>query len=193
MTELAPSAIDDLLATVAEPDRAIIADAYALAQRLVPEAAVGRSYGMPAMLLHGKGLLSVMPTKTHIGVYPFSSAVVGRFADRFAADMVSRGAMRFPLGIPIPADLLGEVVAARVAELDGARDPERTDAHGASSRSNRYSSRSTATASAVKASKAAVASVMRLLSASSMSAAVAAYAGRWCAGRTTPAGGATSP
>lgn len=121
MTELDPGAIDAALAEMPEPDRSVIADAIAVARRTVPTAEVGRSYGMPALILDGAGLLSVMLTKRHIGVYPYSSAVVGRFADRFAPDMVSAGAMRFPLGAPIPADLLEQIVIARAEEIAAKR------------------------------------------------------------------------
>lgn len=121
MTEVQPAAIDEYLAGLDEADRGLVQDAYAVARRIAPEAVPGLSYGMPALVLHDKGLISVQRAKTHLGVYPFSSAVVAQFADEFADDMVSKGAMRFPLGAAIPTDLLERVVAARVEEIDAKR------------------------------------------------------------------------
>ena len=119
MTELQPTAIVDALAALDEPDRGIVGDAYAIALALAPTAEPGLSYGMPALVLGGKGLISVQRTKTHFGVSPFSAAVVGRFADEFEPAMISRGAMRFALGTPIPTELLERIVRARVEEIQG--------------------------------------------------------------------------
>lgn len=121
MTEVRPEAIDEALAGLDEADRALVGAAYDVGRRIAPDAVPGLSYGMPALVLDGKGLLSVQRTKTHLGVYPFSAAVVGRFADEFEPEMISRGAMRFPLGRPIPQELLERVVAARVEEIRAKR------------------------------------------------------------------------
>lgn len=121
MTEVQPTAIDDALAGLSPVDRVIVGNAYAVALRIAPDAVPGLSYGMPALVLEGKGLLSVQRTKTHLGVYPFSAAVVGRFADEFETAMISRGAMRFPLGDAIPTELLERVVEARLEEIRGKR------------------------------------------------------------------------
>jgi len=121
MTEVRPEAIDEALAGLDDANRAIVGDAYDVGRRIAPDAVPGLSYGMPALVLDGKGLLSVQRTKTHLGVYPFSAAVVGRFAHEFEPAMVSRGAMRFPLGQGIPVDLLERIVADRVEEIRAKR------------------------------------------------------------------------
>jgi uncharacterized protein YdhG (YjbR/CyaY superfamily) len=85
---------------------------------LVPDAVEGRSYGMPALLYRGKGLLSTMQTRTHLAIYPFSGTVVASVADRLADYSVSKGAIRFSVDHPIPPDVLDDVILSRVGELD---------------------------------------------------------------------------
>ena len=63
----------------------IIGDAYATARTLVPEAEQGISYGMPALIFQGRPLLSLMRTKGHIGIYPYSSVVVAAVLETLPA------------------------------------------------------------------------------------------------------------
>jgi len=55
--------IDDYLARLDEEDATIIGDAYASARSLVSEVEEGMSYGMPALILQGRALLSIMRAK----------------------------------------------------------------------------------------------------------------------------------
>ena len=68
--------IDDYLAELDPESAEIVGDAYSVARGLLPEATEGVSYGMPALLYEGSPLLSVMRAKAHIGIYPYSPAVV---------------------------------------------------------------------------------------------------------------------
>jgi uncharacterized protein YdhG (YjbR/CyaY superfamily) len=86
---------------------------------LVPDAVEGRSYGMPALLYRGKGLISTMQTRTHLAIYPYSGDVVARVTDRLAGYSVSKGAIRFSLEHPIPPDVLDDVIEFRASELEG--------------------------------------------------------------------------
>lgn len=84
---------------------------------LVPELEEGRSYGMPTLLYHGKGLLSTMQTKTHLALYPHSSEVVTRVADRLTGYSLSRGTIRFSVAKPLPDDVVDDVIRLRAQEL----------------------------------------------------------------------------
>ncbi|GAB3397192.1 hypothetical protein GCM10027568_32660 [Humibacter soli] len=89
------------------------------ALELVPDAVEGRSYGMPALLLSGKGLISTMQTKAHLAIYPFSGRIVSAVADRLDGFSLSSGAIRFSTERPIPADVLDDVILLRAAEIEG--------------------------------------------------------------------------
>src|SRR5438094_1115780 len=68
--------INDYLAELDPADAAVIAHVYDVARETVPEAEQGTCYGMPTLMYRGKGLLAVMRTKKHIGLYPNSERVL---------------------------------------------------------------------------------------------------------------------
>ncbi|WP_295032836.1 iron chaperone [uncultured Microbacterium sp.] len=115
--------VDDYLAGVDDPgDRAALARIYAIARELAPAAEQGTGYGMPALTHEGKSLISAIRTAKHLGVYPFSAAAVAAVADRVATIEgagSSTGAIRLPPGSEIPEDLIRDLVAFRLAQIDG--------------------------------------------------------------------------
>jgi len=116
-------AVDEYLAGVEDPaDRRALVRVYDLARELAPDAEQGIGYRMPALKHHGKVLISAIRAAKHLGVYPFSAeavaAVAGRVATIEGAD-ASTGAIRFAPGTEIPEDLIRDLVAFRLAEIDG--------------------------------------------------------------------------
>ena len=112
--------IDDYLAGLDEADATIIGDAYATARALLPGAEQGISYGMPALVLEGRALLSVMRAKGHFGVYPYSAAVVAKVIETLGpVDGLTsaKGTLRLPLGTPIPENVVRQLVLARADEI----------------------------------------------------------------------------
>ncbi|VXB24500.1 conserved hypothetical protein [Microbacterium sp. 8M] len=116
-------AVDDYLAGVEDDsDRAALARVYAIAQELAPDAEQAISYRMPALKHHGKAVISAIRAAKHLGVYPFSSAAVAAVAglvEGVDGAEWSTGAIRFAPGSAIPEDLIRELVAFRLAEIDG--------------------------------------------------------------------------
>lgn len=114
--------IDAYLEGLDPEDRAVVSRAYGVAGSVVAEAGVGatqgRSYGMPALMYQGKPVLSVMRAKKHVGVYPYSGAVIAELFDVLDGVDHSSGAVRFPLGAPVPERVLRALVACRMAEID---------------------------------------------------------------------------
>jgi uncharacterized protein YdhG (YjbR/CyaY superfamily) len=111
--------VTDYVAGLPESRRRTIAAIYAAARVLAPDATEGVRYAMPALVLDGKGLLSVMSTKKHIGIYPHSGSVVQDFADRLRELGIgtTKGAIQLPDGVTLPSGLLDEVLRARLREL----------------------------------------------------------------------------
>ena len=79
-----------------------------------PDANEKISYGIPTFYLHGN-LVHFAAYRNHIGFYPSSSGMLA-FAQELAAYKTSRGTVQFPLGQPLPVELIKKIVAFRVTE-----------------------------------------------------------------------------
>jgi uncharacterized protein YdhG (YjbR/CyaY superfamily) len=119
MTSEEPQAIEDYLADLEPDKRGLVERYYARVPGLVPEAVVGRSYAMPAYLYRGKGLVSVMATRTGLSVIPFSGAVAQQLPGLDTSEKA--GSIRITVASPLPDDVFDQVVRLRVAEIDAKR------------------------------------------------------------------------
>jgi uncharacterized protein YdhG (YjbR/CyaY superfamily) len=81
---------------------------------VAPDANEKISYGIPTFCLHGN-LVHFAAYRNHIGFYPSSSGVLA-FAQELSAYKTSRGTVQFPLGQPLPVELIKKIVAFRVTE-----------------------------------------------------------------------------
>ncbi len=79
-----------------------------------PDANEKISYGIPTFYLHGN-LVHFAAYRNHIGFYPSSSGVLA-FAQELTAYKTSRGTVQFPLGLPLPVELIKKIVVFRVTE-----------------------------------------------------------------------------
>lgn len=79
-----------------------------------PEAQEAISYGIPTFKLNGN-LVHFAAFKNHIGFYPTPSAIEA-FKTEVASYETSRGTIRFPMGKPVPFELIKRIVAFRVNE-----------------------------------------------------------------------------
>lgn len=111
--------VTDYLAGLDGPEAAAIRHVYDVALEVAPQAAEGRSYGMPALLLRGKGYVSAMQAKGHLSVFPFSGRVLGALGDRLGGFDWSKGTLRFTAARPVPDDVLRAIFTARAAEIEG--------------------------------------------------------------------------
>jgi len=109
--------IDDYLAGLEPRDREVVAHVYAVAGEGI-ETVQGTSYRMPTLFYRGKALVSVMRTKKHIGVYPFSGRVPAVVADSLDGFEHDKGTIRFQPEHPLPDDTIRAIVAARIAEIE---------------------------------------------------------------------------
>lgn len=113
--------VTDYLATLDGPEHDTVAHVLERARALVPDVEEGRSYGMPALRYRGSPLLSVVVTKQHLGLYPFSPAVLESVADRLTGFRRTKGSVSFRPDAPLPDEVVDAIVAARVAEIDAAQ------------------------------------------------------------------------
>lgn len=114
--------VSEYLETLGGPEHDAVARVVARARTLVPDAEEGVSYGMPALRYRGSPLLSVMATKHHLGLYPFSPAVLEGMADQLQGFRTTKGSVSFQPEAPLPDDVVDRIVAARRDEIDLMRD-----------------------------------------------------------------------
>jgi len=114
--------VTEYLAGIDEPDRSTLARVVAVAREVVPGAEEGTSYGMPALLYRGKALLSAMASAKHLAVYPFSPAAVSAVEPRLDGWSHAKGTIRFAADHPLPDEVVRDLVARRVEEIDAQLD-----------------------------------------------------------------------
>lgn len=107
---------DAYLATLSTDKRATLEKVRARIRAAAPKAKEGMSYGMPAFI-QGKPIAGYAAGAKHCAYYPMSGAVVAALKAELAGYDTSKGAIRFPIGKPLPATLIRQLVKARLAEL----------------------------------------------------------------------------
>lgn len=112
--------VGDYVAGLDEPARSAIDAVYRVARATVPDAVEGVGYGMPALRYRDKPLLAVMQAKAHLGLYPFSPAVIESVADELEGFDTAKGTIRFTPQHPLPVDVVTRIVSRRRDEIDAA-------------------------------------------------------------------------
>ena len=113
--------MSEYIAGLEAPERELVERIRAQAVALVPDAVEGMSYGMPALRYRGSPLVSVMPAKGHIGLYPFSPEVVSAVSGELDGYSWSKGTIRFTREHPLPDALVERIVLLRRDEIDAAK------------------------------------------------------------------------
>lgn len=81
-----------------------------------PDATEGMSYGMPAFFM-SEAIAGYAAGKDHCSYYPMSGAVIQAMAVELRRYKTSKGTIRFSVGEPLPAELVGKLVRARIGEI----------------------------------------------------------------------------
>ena len=106
--------IDSFIADFPSEVQTVLQELRALIHREAPGCTETISYGIPTFVLNGN-LVHFSAYKSHIGFYPGSSGIA-QFTDRLQQYKLSKGTVQFPLGQPLPYDLIAEIVRFRVGE-----------------------------------------------------------------------------
>lgn len=106
--------IDEYIAQFSPEIREILHSLRKVIRETAPDAGEKISYQMPTFTLNGN-LVHFAAFKNHIGFYPAPSGIEA-FKDKLAVYKTSKGAVQFPIGKPLPFDLIKEIVAFRVLE-----------------------------------------------------------------------------
>ena len=111
--------VTDYIRSLEGPARDAVAHVVERARELVPDAEEGMSYGMPALRYRGSPLISAVETKKHVGLYPFSPAVIDALAPELGGYHVTKGSVGFRAEAPLPDAVVDRMVLLRRDEIDG--------------------------------------------------------------------------
>ncbi len=106
--------IDEYIATFPDEIQTILQEIRATIKAAAPDAEEKISYQMPTFFLHGN-LVHFAAFKNHIGFYPTPRGIEP-FQEELSVYKGAKGSVQFPLGRPMPLDLIGKIVRFRVAE-----------------------------------------------------------------------------
>jgi uncharacterized protein YdhG (YjbR/CyaY superfamily) len=110
------ASIDAYIAEFPPETKAVLEEVRALIREAAPEATETISYAIPTFDLNGKHLVHFAGYAKHVGFYPVPSAMTA-FAEELAPYKSGKGSAQFPLGGPLPVDLIRRIVEYRVAEI----------------------------------------------------------------------------
>lgn len=106
--------IDNYIAAFPAAAKKQLKDMRAIIKEAAPEAQELISYCMPAYKLNGV-LVYFAGYKGHIGFYPTPSGIK-QFLPKIQAYKHSKGAVQFPIDLPLPKKLIKEMVVFRIKE-----------------------------------------------------------------------------
>jgi len=112
--EVGFTSIDEYIETFPPETQEILKELRAAIQAAAPEAEEKISYQMPTFYLKGN-LVHFAAYKKHIGFYPAPSGILA-FQEELSIYEGAKGSVKFPIGQPLPLDLIRRVVQFRVAE-----------------------------------------------------------------------------
>jgi len=107
--------IDEYIKTFPKDVQSILQEMRQTIRKAAPEAVETISYQMPTFKLNGKYLVYFAAWKDHIGFYPIPSGIEA-FQKELSPYKGAKGSVRFPLGEPIPYDLVRRIVMFRMKE-----------------------------------------------------------------------------
>jgi len=112
--------IDEYLDGLDEPKRATLCTLRETILAIVPDADQCISYGMPAFKVQGRTIAGFAAFKNHLSYLPHSGRVIGQLGDETKGYTQTKGSLHFPIDESLPEDLVGKLLAIRMAEaLDG--------------------------------------------------------------------------
>ena len=112
----AAGSIDEYIARFPPDVQEALQEMRALVRAAAPGAVEIISYAIPTFDLNGKHLVHFGGFKKHVGFYPVPSGMQA-FEEELRPYKSGKGSAQFPLGQPLPADLIRRIVEFRVGEV----------------------------------------------------------------------------
>ncbi len=110
--------IDDYISSFPEDVRTILEEVRRTIRSALPGAGETISYQIPTITLNGRHVVYFAAWRHHVSVYPVPAADEA-LERELAPYRAARSTVRFPLGKPIPYDLIARLVALLVRQRAG--------------------------------------------------------------------------
>ncbi len=114
----AAHSIDEYIAAFPPETQQVLSALRALIRASAPAATETISYAIPTFDLNGRHLVHFAGYGRHVGFYPGSSGIKA-FTEELKPYKSAKGSVQFPLGQPLPVDLIRRIVEFRIAENTG--------------------------------------------------------------------------
>ena len=108
--------VDEYIGTFAPETQAVLEQLRSTIKNAAPDAREKISYQMTAYELEGKNLIYFAGWKKHISIYPIPSGTE-ELIQEISPYIYGKGTLRFPIDKPLPLDLIGRIVRARIADI----------------------------------------------------------------------------
>jgi uncharacterized protein YdhG (YjbR/CyaY superfamily) len=108
--------VDEYIAAFPKEVQDVLEKIRSTIRESAPKAEEAISYGIPAFILNGRGLVYFAAWKNHIGFYPTPSGIEA-FKKELAHFKQEKGSVQFPLDKPISIGLVKKIVRYRVTEI----------------------------------------------------------------------------
>ena len=115
---LTANSIDEYIAGFPPDTQKVLEEIRALIKTSAPDATETISYAIPTFDLDGRHLVHFAGYKNHIGFYPGARGIEV-FKEELTPYKSAKGSVQFPLGQPLPTDLIRRIVAFRVEKNTG--------------------------------------------------------------------------
>ena len=114
--------IDSYIAAAPGDAQVMLMEMRRLVRKAAPEAVESVSYGMPTYKVGGRPLVYIAAAKKHCSLHAITRPVMAAHRAALKGYETSEGGtVRFPLGKPVPAELVTKLVQARLAEMQPAK------------------------------------------------------------------------
>jgi uncharacterized protein YdhG (YjbR/CyaY superfamily) len=110
--------IDEYIAGFPPETQTALRELRALIKASAPDATETISYAMPTFDLNGRHLVHFAGYEKHVGFYPVPSGIEA-FKEELKPYKSGKGSVQFPLGRPLPTDLIRRIVEFRAGQNTG--------------------------------------------------------------------------
>ncbi|MEV7647865.1 DUF1801 domain-containing protein [Arthrobacter sp. NPDC089319] len=111
-----PKTVDEYLAAFPEDAREVLLELRALSRTQVSEASEALKWGSPAYSLDGTIMFVFAGYRQHAN-FVFTPSTRAAFADELTDFRTGKGSVQLPYKQPVPAELLGRMIAYRIREF----------------------------------------------------------------------------
>jgi uncharacterized protein YdhG (YjbR/CyaY superfamily) len=112
--------VDGYIDSFPQDVQSVLREVRSTILKVVPAAGETISYQIPTVMLDGRSLVYFAAWKHHVSLYPIPPGDEA-FERELAPYRASKGTVRFPLGEPLPYDLIERLLALLVEQRETSR------------------------------------------------------------------------